>query len=82
MQPVSISNPPTQCASVCVCGGMVPCVCVCVFMRVCGGGDGLHFVPSRLTKLLSDIDSVMRERGREIEVETDGEKEREGGRVG
>lgn len=38
-----------------------------VFKHICVGGDGLHFVPSRL---LCEIDSVIRER----------EKEREGDR--
>ncbi len=42
-----------------------------VFMHVCGGGDGLHLVSTRLTKLLCEIDSLMREREREIEAESD-----------
>lgn len=62
----------------CVCAGMVPCVnvCSCMCMHVVGGGDGLHFASSRLTKVLQKQTQSL-EREWVIDIERERERGRE-----
>lgn len=79
MQPVSISDPPTICVCVCRHGPLCKRVCSCMCMYVVGGGDGLHFASSRLTKVLQKQTQSL-EREWVIDIEGERERGRERGR--